>query len=463
MDIETIDLEVRLQQRYAQLVEAHSAPTSPIAAGLRALPSGTSAFALTQAAWRFYANEKVTLQTLMEPVIAHVKQQMACLLPQEAASYMQEAASYVLVAHDWCWLQYSGHTKKQDRLHPERQKACGYELGTALVVSSEDGSPLGPLSLDLVCAEAVHTSRSEQPHSREQTNRPDPSEHIQQLQAQIEHVEGLAQPWGRKQMVHIVDREVDSVGLYRALCASGRQLLIRTREQQRVVHQDRSRLLSHLPIEMDWHPCQPVDYQGKRAYQYVAETHVLLTRPASNGSHHHAGKKPLPGPPVLLRLVVSEIRDAFGKMLARWYLYTNVSLDVSCEQIARWYYWRWRIECFFKLLKSAGWNIEEWQQESAAAIAKRLAVVCMAAVLVWSLQESAERGLPEAQALCRELVRLSGRQMKRSRPLTAPALLAGLWTLLSLQELLDRYTPEQLQSLLQQLLPWRVSRPPGLV
>jgi hypothetical protein len=245
------------------------------------------------------------------------------------------------------------------------------------------------------------------------------------------------------------------VALYRALCAGGRQRVIRTRDQQRVVHQGRSRLLSDLPVELDWPPSQSVLYQGKQAYQYVAETRVILTRPASNGSHHHAGKKPLPGPPVLLRLVVSEIRNAVGEVLARWYLYTNVWADVSTEQIGTWYYFRWRIECFFKLLKSAGWNIEEWQQESAAAIAKRLAVVCMAAALIWSLQESAEKGVPEAQALCQELVRLSGRQMKRSRPVTAPALLAGLWTLLSLQELLDRYRPEQLQSLLEQLLPWR--------
>lgn len=456
MDIDTLDLEARLKQRYAQLVEAHSAPTSPIAAGLRALPSGISVFAAAQAAWRFYANEKVTLPKLMEPVIAHVCQQIASVPPQGAPSY-------VLVVHDWCWLQYSRHTKKQDRLHPKRQKACGYELGTALVVSAQDGAPVGPLSLDLVCAEVVHTSRSEQPQSRPQPHRPDPSEHIEQLRAQIEHVEPLAHPTVRKQRVHIVDREVDSVALYRALCSGGRQLVIRTRDHQRVVHQDRSRLLCDLPAEMEWHPGQPVLYQGKQAYQYVAETHVLLTRPASNGSHHHANKKPVAGPPVLLRLVVSEIRDAAGKKLARWYLYTNVSPTVSAEQIATWYFWRWRIECFFKLLKSAGWNIEEWQQESGAAIAKRLAVVCMAAVLVWSLQQSAQKGVPEAQALCQELVRLSGRQMKRSRPVTAPALLAGLWTLLAVQDLLHRYTPEQLNSLLEQLSLWCAYRPPGLV
>ena len=117
---------------------------------------------------------------------------------------------------------------------------------------------------------------------------------------------------------------------------------------------------------------------------------------------------------------------------------------VDTETIALWYYYRWRIECFHKLLKSAGWQMENWQQESASAIAKRLAVVAMATALVWQIQYS---GAPEVEPLRRELVALSGRQMKKRQPVTAPALLAGLWTLLSAIELLERYTPEQLRAL----------------
>ena len=38
------------------------------------------------------------------------------------------------------------------------------------------------------------------------------------------------------------------------------------------------------------------------------------------------------------------------------------------------------------------------------------------------------------------LIRLSGRQMKRKRPFTEPALLAGLWVLLAMLDVLDHYT-----------------------
>jgi IS4 transposase len=71
-------------------------------------------------------------------------------------------------------------------------------------------------------------------------------------------------------------------------------------------------------------------------------------------------------------------------VLAEWLLLTNVTA-VNAATITLWYYWRWQIECFFKLLKQAGHHLESWQQESAAAIAKRLLVVSMACAKVWAI------------------------------------------------------------------------------
>ena len=80
MNTPPIDLEARLQARYQTLVEQHSAPTHPLAAGLRALPDGRSTFAATQAAWRFFKNPKVTLKTLCQPLQEHVG---LCLATQQ--------------------------------------------------------------------------------------------------------------------------------------------------------------------------------------------------------------------------------------------------------------------------------------------------------------------------------------------------------------------------------------------
>jgi hypothetical protein len=98
----------------------------------------------------------------------------------------------------------------------------------------------------------------------------------------------------------------------------------------------------------------------------------------------------------------------------------------------------------FKLLKSAGQQVEHWQQESGEAIAKRLAVAAMACVVVWQLQRATASPALSFRDL---LVRLSGRQMKRGQSHTAPALLSGLWVYLSMLDALQQDSPEQLQAM----------------
>ena len=45
------------------------------------------------------------------------------------------------------------------------------------------------------------------------------------------------------------------------------------------------------------------------------------------------------------------------------------------------------------------------------------------------------------------LIKLSGRQMEWGKSFTNPALLAGLWVFLSMQEVLDCYSPDELVAL----------------
>ena len=110
--------------------------------------------------------------------------------------------------------------------------------------------------------------------------------------------------------------------------------------------------------------------------------------------------------------------DATGKTLAVWYSLTNVPAAVPAATVALWYYWRWRVESLFKLLKSHGHQVEHWQQEGGEAIAKRLLVAAMACALVWRVQRHPAPAAAELRAL---LVRLSGRQQTHGREPTAPA------------------------------------------
>jgi len=148
-------------------------------------------------------------------------------------------------------------------------------------------------------------------------------------------------------------------------------------------------------------------------------------------------------------LILVEVRDLVGKLLATWYLLSNVPRGVAATTLALWYYRRWSIESFFKLLKSSGLELEAWQQERPAALARRLLVACMSCVLVWELARSKH---PEAPAARELLVRLSGRQMKYGIAFTVPALLAGLGILLTILEALQRHSLEELQRLTQVIL-----------
>ena len=143
-----------------------------------------------------------------------------------------------------------------------------------------------------------------------------------------------------------------------------------------------------------------------------------------------------------VRLIISELRDENGRRLERWYLLTNVPAKVEAETITLWYYWRWKIETFFKLLKSAGQQVEHWQQEEPQALLKRLLVASMACVLVWRLARDKSAQGARARRL---LVALSGRQMEYGKEFTEAALLAGLWVLLAMLDTLELHDPDQLR------------------
>src|SRR4051812_27925316 len=92
-------IEKRLQRRYVQLVNEHLRSAPPLAAGPAALPRLTSAFASTQGAWRFFANDAAPLASLVEPLQQAGRQGLA-----------GSPADYALVVHDWSILNYHRHT-----------------------------------------------------------------------------------------------------------------------------------------------------------------------------------------------------------------------------------------------------------------------------------------------------------------------------------------------------------------
>jgi hypothetical protein len=372
-----------------------------------------SSFAATQAAWRFYANENTTLETLSAP-----------LIEASIDGVETHCRDYALVVHDWSVLNYNSHDSKAERKRL-RSNSQGYELQTSVVLSDNNGLPLGVLAHNLTTQYGVLSSYQGDGLHPE-------AEHLQEL---VKRVHWLEQQAVTKPMVHIIDREGDGVEWLRACKDS--LWLIRCRKTSTVDYQGKSYKIRDLAAQLESQPlARQVQYQGKTAYQAIAECEVTVTRPAQPKRQAALIK----GDPIKARLVVSRILDANQNCLAEWYLLSNV-LNRPADTLALWYYWRWQIECFFKLLKQQGLQLEDWQQQTALAIAKRLLIASQACVLVWQLRQ---QDTAQAQEFKHFLVRLSGRQMKKNRPITPSALLEGLWLFLTLMDTLDHYPLDQL-------------------
>lgn len=396
-----------------------------LAAGIAGLPSVAKSFAATQAAWRFFSNQRVKLSALVEPL-------------REVGRDRSEQldSKFVLLIQDWSKLSFNW--KKDDLAQLTHAADVGYELTTALLVSPVDGAPLAPMEMHLRTGRGTLSTRDEAPI---------PQQHLEQVLPTMQ----ASGSWDlSKPIVHVIDREADSVRHYRQWDDAGHKFLIRA-DDRRVQWNGQSILLSEISEKLRenaaFQHCGPAQFRGRDAQLWVAQTEVVLDRPAIKNVQRR--KLEVPGPPLSLRLVVVQLRNPDDELAAQWLLLSNVPADwADAQLLARCYYWRWRIESFFKLLKSHGHQVEQWQQESGPAIARRLLVASMACVMIWQLQ--ADRSAESAQ-LQAVLVKLSGRQIKRGRAPSASALLAGLWNLLAMLALLEQYQLSDLKKLAQTL------------
>ena len=423
-------VEPRLQRRYTQLVNEHLGGAAPLASGPRALPRLTAAFASTQAAWRFFANGRVSLPALAQPLHEAGRRALA-----------DSPADYALLVHDWSILNSHTHTAKADQILFSQGGDRGYELATALLVDAAAGAPLAPLELRLRTAAAVHSTREPAPRRA--------ASHLDEVRPAMRAASALGLP---RRLVHVIDCEGDSVAHLRRWRRHGHRFLVRTDGTRRVSWRGREwrmpAVVAALEQEGAFGAPRAVSYHGRPAAQAVAEADVVLTRPAYR--NRQGRRKVIRGKPLAVRLVVSQIRDAAGARLAQWCLLTDLPAEVAAAAVALWYYWRWRIESFFKLLKGAGQQVEAWQQQGGEAIAKRLVVAAMACVVAWQAARVPDR---EGEQLRGLLVRLSGRQMKHGVTFTLPALLAGLWVLLAMTEVLEHYDLADIRRLGALVLP----------
>jgi hypothetical protein len=393
----------------------------------------TEGMSQVQASYRFYNNENVDFSSLNSPIIKDGLEEIE-----------KQCDEYVLNAYDWSHLDYKHHHEKEGRVGKKKKtgQQLGYDHQSSLTISDKTGEPIAPLAQNLKIDKQILSTYNEK------------------IDMNLTHLEELVQRtrWIRnsfeinKKIVDIIDREGDSVALMREYELNKWYYLIRAKRNHTVYVEKLDKDLKQGELA-DSLPkgefVKSIEYQakGKKREEvkiYVNEIDIELKRDATKSVINENGKKTTKkttGEHIKARLIVERLINKEGEVVAQWILLSNLSKDVPSQKVATWYYYRWKIESYFKLLKSAGFNLEKWQQQKPQAIFRRLLICSQACVLLWKLQQSNEKN---AETIKKFLAKISGRLMAWGKDYTAPALLAGLWNFISMMDILTVYDVDEL-------------------
>jgi len=403
--------------------------------GLNLLLKNVQGFSQTQGAWRFYNNDNADIDSLNKPIIS-----------EGVEAINHQCDKYLLVAHDWSWIDYKNHNTKEESIQEKRSKSTqakskGYDLQSSLALSDRDGEPITPLVHNLKTHQNIYSTYD----TTINTN----ATHLNELSSRIDYIHNKLTI--TKKIVHIIDREADSAGFMRSF-EENEFFIIRANDRVTIKYQDKSMTQKELSQLIDLGKyVTTIGYKKQKVKIYVNSVEANVARDAyvkEMDAKGNVKQKRIQGESLKCRFVVERLVDEKGDVVATWLLLSNLNEDVADYTIALWYYYRWKIESYFKLLKSSGFNLEQWQQKSPIAIFKRLLVASYACLLVWRIEHSNYTKIVEIKKF---LVKLSGRLVERNKVSTSPALLAGIYIFFTMMDTLELYDIDKLLSMKKEL------------
>lgn len=332
----------------------------------------------------------------------------------------------LVIAHDVTQLDYTRHASKADRMLIGEHTTQGYEYVPCVALDPATGAVRG-VAHDTVVSAAGPDDAGEMDYhddplfadfssgERDRLRR----NHRHQMAV---HVQALADRFPGRRLVHVADREFEDIFILARARRTGADFVVRSLGMRNVqvppcdwlppeaqtarqdghapppgwVHANLRRLLPHLPLRP--YKSLPLDARGRvSAPESAVRTAALsiggcparLYRPAKRNRRYFR-----PPEPVDLNLVVIRETDPPpGVDPLCWVLFTSLPIDTP-EQLAyvgHIYELRWRIEEFFRLLKS-GYHVERSRLDNAEKVAKLLVLLSLAATSLLSLKD--KLGLP---------------------------------------------------------------------
>lgn len=352
------------------------------------LPKALNAAEL-EAAYRFFRNEAVTPERILEPHVA-------------ATAARVRSESEVIAVHDTTIMTFGGDGDRE--LGPVHTVKQGFLAHFTLAVTADERRrPLGVLGLHTL----VRAPKRKGP--KRKSSLPSESE---RWWKQIEETDKRV--GAREDLVHVMDREADDFAVFARMVAGSFRFVVRLAHNRLLVREKKGasrklfdalevapviaqrevpisrRAKSPAPRDRKIHPARA----GRMAKLEISATRVELKRP--NLRAHRT--RELPQSVAVNVVHVREIEVPEGATPVTWILVTSDPVDTA-EQILRVvdrYRARWTIEEYFKALKS-GCAYEQRQLESAHSLFNALALFAPIAWQVMLLRADA-RHAPEMPA-----------------------------------------------------------------
>lgn len=372
----------RLNARLITLCDRFSgAPESPIS-------QACADWAETKAAYRFFQNGSVAAAAVME---AHRRKTAA----------RAECYDTVLAIQDSSYLIYTSHAKTaglgkmslKKGAHVREIFSVGLVMHACLAVTLE-GVPLGLLD-QKIFARKLRPENGRRRTGGKRAQDVLPVE-MKESYRWIESVAAAKESAGSVRVVTVCDREADFYDFFKHAVGLDAPVLVRASQNRTVNRRTRyaekgvAKLWDYMGRQPAAGTClvevprrAKTKHCGEREPR-TAVVNVSFARFTMNPPRNNAKHRTEELPDIQLNAVLLREESApDGDEPVEWLLLTNlpVSSFEAAQEIARWYGLRWRIEMFFKVLKS-GFRVEACRLNSADRLIRYLTVM---SVVAWRL------------------------------------------------------------------------------
>ena len=380
-EFENLDLgDKRLNQRLVKLCDSFSqAPESPI-------NQACQDWHETKSAYRFFQNENVDVGQIMT---AH----------RDKTALRAATHKTILAIQDTSYFIYTNHPKTKglgeismkEGKHRETIYSRGLVMHTCFAITTQ-GTPLGLFD------QKIFARESRPDHERRCKGGNQDRIAVEQKESYrwIETLETTSKIAGETRIVTVCDRECDFYDFFKAASKNGSTVLVRA-AQNRIIN--RKSRYSEKKIEKLWGLLASKKVIGsydvevsavakskhcKGRTARTAHMEIKLADFKMNPPRNHPKHKiEALGDLHLYAVHALEKNPPEGEEPVEWMLITNQhvkNLAAAIEQM-RWYALRWRIEMFFKVLKS-GFRVEACRLGTADRLIRYLMLM---SIIAWRL------------------------------------------------------------------------------